>query len=73
VFSIGSTAVSPPQAPNTGISKLVVNLSFVAETITLGVIFSPLPLDSDAAVPAVASQPLWQWRAWARGLRQTRR
>jgi len=73
VFGTGSTAVSPPQAPNSGISKLVVNLNYVPETTMIAVLLSPLPLDGDASLPPLASQPLWQWGAWARGARRNRR
>jgi hypothetical protein len=65
IFDIGSTAVAPPQAPNTGIGKLVVTLDSVPEVTRLGVYLSPQP-DADQALPPLLAQPLWRWRTWAR-------
>ena len=69
VFGIGSTAVAPPQAPNTGISKLVVTLNSVPEATRLGVYFSPSPDAAAKPLHPLIAQPLWQWRIWARGRR----
>jgi hypothetical protein len=64
-FSIGSTAVAPPQAPNTGISKLQVVLSYVPEMTRVGVHLSPVMGSAAQPLPPLLSQPLWRWIEWA--------
>jgi len=58
-----ATVTQPQEAPNTGIQKLVVPLSGVAEPTRLAVYFSPESAPP-APLPDPLSGPLWSWIAW---------
>ena len=58
-----ATVTQPQEAPNTGIQKLVVPLSGLAEPTRLAVYLSPEKAPP-APLPDPLSGPLWSWIAW---------